>query len=189
MYDFANSGYTTVVLTAVFNAYFVGVVAVNVGGQGVGTLYWTIAIAITNALVLVTAPILGAIADHRADKKRFLAVTTIGCVIFTASLATVGPGDVVLGMVLVVLASTMFHTGENLISAFLPEIAPQRDMGRISGYGWALGYMGGLIVLAMCLAYVRLCPPFYGCPSAPLPRPCLPARVTLWKALSGLSKH
>lgn len=155
MYDFANSGYTTVVLTAVFNAYFVGVVAANAGVQGAGTLYWTLAIAMTNAVVLVTAPVLGAIADHRADKKRFLAVTTIGCVIFTASLATVGPGDVVLGMVLVMLASTMFHTGENLIAAFLPEIAPQQDMGRISGYGWALGYIGGLIVLAMCLAYVR----------------------------------
>ncbi len=155
MYDFANSGYTTVVLTAVFNAYFVGVVAAKVGGQGAGTLYWTIAIAITNALVLVTAPVLGAIADHRADKKRFLAVTTVGCVLFTASLAMVGPGDVALAMTLVVLASTMFHTGENLISAFLPEIAPQQDMGRISGYGWALGYIGGLIVLAMCLVYVR----------------------------------
>ena len=117
--------------------------------------YWTIAIAITNALVLVTAPVLGAIADHRADKKRFLAVTTVGCVLFTASLAMVGPGDVALAMTLVVLASTMFHTGENLISAFLPEIAPQQDMGRISGYGWALGYIGGLIVLAMCLVYVR----------------------------------
>jgi MFS transporter, UMF1 family len=156
MYDFANSGYTTVVLTAVFNAYFVAVVAAgaNGGARGSGTLYWTIAIAITNAVVLFSAPVVGAIADHRADKKRFLAVTTAGCVVFTALLALVGPGDVGLGMVLVILASVMFHTGENLIAAFLPEIAPQADMGRISGYGWALGYLGGLIVLGMCLVYV-----------------------------------
>ncbi|MFQ5938319.1 MAG: MFS transporter, partial [Acidiferrobacterales bacterium] len=157
MYDFANSGYTTVVLTAVFNVYFVGIVAAAAGGaaRGAGTLYWTVAIAITNALVLFSAPVLGAIADHRADKKRFLAVTTAGCVLFTALLATVGPGDVWLGMLLVIVASAMFHTGENLIAAFLPEIAPQRDMGRISGYGWALGYFGGLVVLGLCVAYVQ----------------------------------
>jgi UMF1 family MFS transporter len=156
MYDFANSGYTTVVLTAVFNAYFVVVVAAGAKGsvQGAGTLYWTIAIAITNAVVLVSAPVVGAVADHRADKKRFLAVTTAGCVLFTACLAAVGPGDVWLGMALVILATVMFHTGENLIAAFLPQIAPQADMGRISGYGWALGYLGGLVVLGMCLLYV-----------------------------------
>ena len=156
MYDFANSGYTTVVLTAVFNAYFVAVVAAGAKGsvQGAGTLYWTIAIAITNAVVLVSAPVVGAVADHRADKKRFLAVTTVGCVLFTACLAAVGPGDVWLGMALVILATVMFHTGENLIAAFLPQIAPQADMGRISGYGWALGYLGGLVVLGMCLLYV-----------------------------------
>ncbi|MFQ5994250.1 MAG: MFS transporter [Acidiferrobacterales bacterium] len=156
MYDFANSGYTTVVLTAVFNAYFVGVVAASVGGaaSGAGTLYWTVAIAITNALILFSAPVLGAIADHRADKKRFLAVTTAGCVISTALLAIVGPGDVWLGMVLVILSAFMFGTGENLIAAFLPEIAPQGDMGRISGYGWSLGYLGGLLVLGFCLVYV-----------------------------------
>jgi MFS transporter, UMF1 family len=156
MYDFANSGYTTVVLTAVFNAYFVGVVAAGASGsaRGSGTLYWTVAIAITNALVFFSAPVVGAIADHRADKKRFLAVTTAGCVLFTACLAAVGPGDVWLAMALVILASVMFHTGENLIAAFLPEISPQADMGRISGYGWALGYVGGLVVLGMCLVYV-----------------------------------
>jgi len=156
MFDFANSGYTTVVLTAVFNAYFVGVVAVNANAStsGSGTLYWTIAIAIGNAFVLVSAPVLGAIADHRANKKHFLALTTTGCVVFTALLATIGPGDVWLAMVFVIVASFMFATGENFIAAFLPEIAPQADMGRISGYGWSLGYLGGLLVLGACLAYV-----------------------------------
>lgn len=156
MFDFANSGYTTVVLTAVFNAYFVGVVVTNtdIATSASGTLYWTIAIAITNALVFLSAPILGAIADHGGNKKRFLAVTTTGCVVFTALLATVGPGDVWLAMTFVIVASFMFATGENLIAAFLPEIAPQADMGRISGYGWSLGYLGGLLVLGMCLAYV-----------------------------------
>jgi UMF1 family MFS transporter len=156
MYDFANSGYTTVVLTAIFNAYFVGVVAANVAGRGgTATLLWTMAMAITNILVLTSAPVLGAIADHGAHKKRFLALTTVGCVLFTASLGFVGRGDVALGMTLVVLATLMFASGENFIAAFLPEIASQKDMGRVSGYGWSLGYVGGLLVLGLCLAYIQ----------------------------------
>ena len=156
MYDFANSGYTTVVLTAVFNAYFVGVVAGDGADKsGAATLLWTVAMAITNILVLASAPVLGAIADHGAYKKRFLAYTTVGCVLFTALLGFVGRGDVALGMTLVILSSLMFASGENFIAAFLPEIAAQKDMGRISGYGWSLGYLGGLLVLGMCLVYIQ----------------------------------
>jgi len=156
MYDFANSGYTTVVLTAVFNAYFVGVVAGNGPDKdGTATLLWTVAMAITNLIVLASAPILGAIADHGAHKKRFLALTTVGCVFFTALLGFVGQGDVVWGMVLVILSSLMFASGENFIAAFLPEIAGPEDMGRISGYGWSLGYLGGLLVLGLCLVYIQ----------------------------------
>ena len=156
MYDFANSGYTTVVLTAVFNAYFVGVVAANGADRsGTATLLWTVAMAITNILVLASAPVLGAIADHGAHKKRFLAFTTIGCVLFTLLLGFVGRGDVMLGMALVILATLMFASGENFIAAFLPEIASQKEMGRISGYGWSLGYLGGLLVLGLCLVYIQ----------------------------------
>jgi MFS transporter, UMF1 family len=156
MYDFANSGYTTVVLTTIFNAYFVGVVAGEASGitAGLGTLLWTVAVSVPNAVVLVSAPMLGAIADYYAAKKRLLGITTIGCVVCTALLALAGPGDVWLAMSLVVLSNLTFATGENLIAAFLPEISHQDDMGRVSAYGWALGYLGGLIVLGVCLAYV-----------------------------------
>ncbi|GMR17810.1 MAG: MFS transporter [Gammaproteobacteria bacterium] len=156
MFDFANSGYTTVVLTAVYNVYFVSVIAGGQGqyDQGAATFLWTIALAIGNALVLFSAPVIGAIADFRACKKRFLLITTIGCVSATALLATTRSGDVVLAMTLIVFSSFMFATGEGLIAAFLPELAPQKDMGRISGYGWTLGYLGGLLVLGLSLAYV-----------------------------------
>lgn len=156
MYDFANSGYTTVVLTAIFSAYFVGVVAAGgVGQKGMATLLWTVATSITNIAVLLTAPVLGAIADYGAHKKRILALTTVGCVISTAALGWVGQGDVVLGMFAVILSYLMFATGENIIAAFLPEIATERNIGRISGYGWSLGFIGGVIVLGLCLAYVQ----------------------------------
>ncbi len=155
MYDFANSGYTTVVLTAVFNAYFVGVVAGGDEGRSASaTFLWTLSMAITNLLVLLSAPVLGAIADQGARKKRFLLTTTIACAAGTAGLGWVGPGDIALGMVLVIVSSFMFATGEDLIAAFLPEIAGQKDAGKISGYGWSLGYLGGLLVLGLCLWYI-----------------------------------
>ena len=156
LYDFANSGYATVVLTTVFSAYFVGVVAGGPGGytSGTATLLWTLAVGSANLCVLVTAPIVGAIADRRATKKCFLLITTVGCVVATALLALVGPGDVVLGLVVVITSAIMFASGENLIAAFLPEIVTVRRMGRMSGYGWSLGYLGGLMTLGLCLAFI-----------------------------------
>ncbi|MBX9895272.1 MAG: MFS transporter [Nitrosomonas sp.] len=153
MYDFANSGYTTVILTAIFNAFFVGVIAAE-QGSGDATLLWTLAMAAANALVLISAPVVGAIADYSGAKKRFLTATTVGCVVFTALLYFAGPGDIALAMGLVILATFMFSSGENLIAAFLPEISTPETMGRLSGYGWALGYFGGLLSLVLCLVYV-----------------------------------
>ena len=151
MFDFANSGYTTVVITAVFNAYFVSVVA---DGAPWATFAWTAALAVSYALIVLTAPVIGAWADAHAAKKRLLAASTIGCVLFTAGLACVGRGDLASGIALVILSNFFFGTGENLIAAFLPEIAEGEAMGRVSGWGWSLGYLGGIVALGACLAYV-----------------------------------
>ncbi len=151
MYDFANSGYTTVVITAVFSAYFVAEVA---GDAPWATLAWTASLAVSYLLIMLTAPLLGAWADARAAKKRLLGFSTLGCIAFTAGLALVGSGDVVTGMVLVILSNFFFGSGENLIAAFLPELAEGEGLGRVSGWGWSLGYLGGLVALGLCLAYV-----------------------------------
>ncbi|MGE5523391.1 MAG: MFS transporter [Rhodospirillaceae bacterium] len=151
MYDFANSGYTTVVITAVFNAYFVAQVARNASWA---TLGWTVALAVSYACVIATAPVIGAYADVHACKKRLLLATTLGCVLCTAALAAAGPGDLALAVVLVILSNYFFSTGENLAAAFLPELADGEAMGRVSGWGWSLGYLGGLLTLGACLAYV-----------------------------------
>jgi UMF1 family MFS transporter len=151
MYDFANSGYTTVVITAVFNAYFVAVVA---EGRSWGTFAWTLALSISYAIVLFSAPIVGAYADAHAIKKKLLAITTSGCVLGTALLSLVGPGDLALAFALIVLSNVFFGTGENIAAAFLPELARGEAMGRVSAWGWSLGYIGGLITLAACLGYV-----------------------------------
>jgi UMF1 family MFS transporter len=147
-YDFANSGYTTVVITAMFGEYFVSVVA----GQATwATFAWTAALSVSYLLIMVTAPLLGAWADLRARKKLLLAASTVLCVAGTAALALCRPGDVWLAMALIVVSNFAFGSGENLVAAFLPELAKPQGMGRLSGYGWALGYVGGLVVLLVCL--------------------------------------
>jgi len=151
MYDFANSAYTTVVITAVFNAYFVAEVAQNAPWA---TLAWTSALAVSYVAIILTAPLVGAYADAHAAKKRLLAITTIGCVVFTAGLALAGQGALWMAIVLIVLSNFFFGTGENLIAAFLPELAHEHSVGRISGWGWSLGYCGGLLALGVSLAYV-----------------------------------
>jgi UMF1 family MFS transporter len=155
MFDFANSGYTTVVLTAIFNAWFVAGIAGAVFDNGTATLLWTLATSLTNLLVLLSAPVIGAMADLGAHKKRFLAISTAGCVFATLMLAFAGRGEVVFAMIWLVLSAFLFHTSEDLIASFLPEIAGEREIGRISGYGWSLGYFGGLLVLGLCLGYIQ----------------------------------
>jgi UMF1 family MFS transporter len=151
MYDFANSGYTTVVITAVFNAYFVSVIA---GNAPWATLAWTAALSVSYALILLTGPVVGAYADLRAAKKRLLVLTTAGCVLATALLALTGPGTLALAVALLVFSNFCFGSGENIVAAFLPELAQGEALGRVSGWGWGLGYLGGLLTLGLCLGYV-----------------------------------
>jgi MFS transporter, UMF1 family len=151
MYDFANSGYTTVVLTAVFNAYFVGVVA---QGADWGTLAWTLALGLSNALVMLSMPVIGAYADARAAKKKLLLLCTAGCVLATALLALAGEGDLWLAVLAVVLSNLFYAWGESLTAAFLPELAERDAIGRVSGWGWSFGYFGGMLTLGLSLGYV-----------------------------------
>ncbi|HEX6689828.1 MAG TPA: MFS transporter [Burkholderiales bacterium] len=151
MYDFANSGYTTVVITAVFSAYFVAGVA---GNAPWATFAWTAALSASYLLILLTGPLVGAWADRHAAKKRVLLLSTIGCVLFTALLYFASPGAVALALALVVLSNYFFGVGENVIAAFLPELADSNAMGRVSGWGWAFGYLGGLTALGLCLVYI-----------------------------------
>jgi len=151
MYDFANSGYTTVVLTAVYNAYFVSVIA---AGSSWATLLWTSLIALSSLLVMLLMPALGAHADAHASKKRLLMLMTAGCVLSTISLGLAGRGELAWAAVAVVISNTCYSCGEALIAAFLPELARQNALGRVSGWGWAFGYFGGMLALGLSLAYV-----------------------------------
>jgi len=105
LYDFANSGYTTVVLTAVFSAYFVSGV---VGDAAMGTVWWTLTLSASHLLVMLTMPFIGAWADQHQARRRLLWVTTIGCVISTAALSLAGPGAMALAITLVIVSNVFF---------------------------------------------------------------------------------
>lgn len=151
MFDFANSGYTTVVLTAVFNAYFVSVVAQKAAW---GTFAWTAALSVSYLLVMIAGPVLGAWADAHGAKKRVLAVSTALCVLSTAALANAGPGAVAWAVAFIVISNFAYAIGENICAAFLPEIAAPEALGKVSGWGWSLGYFGGILALGISLAWV-----------------------------------
>jgi UMF1 family MFS transporter len=147
MFDFANSSYTTVIITVVYAVMFPEIIVGPDpdGSFGTGNLLWSVTLAISYGLVVLTAPIFGAIIDYTAAKKKFLFFSYLLTVIATAMLYFVKPGNYQLGMILIILSNFGFATGESFVSSFLPELGPPEDLGKISGYAWGLGYFGGLL--------------------------------------------
>ena len=155
MYDFANSAFTTLIVTFIFSAYFARVI---VGDEVRGTVIWTRAVNISAIIVALTMPVLGAIADFSRRKKRFLLLATLQTLVFTTLLFFMQPGMVILAAVLFIFANVAYEGGQAFYNAFLPEISTSTNMGRISGYGWALGYVGGLLALVIALWMMRALP-------------------------------
>jgi UMF1 family MFS transporter len=154
MFDFANSSYTTVIVTVVFSVVFPRLVVGDAPDYRLGDLLWSVALSVSYALVVVTAPVLGAIIDFRAAKKRFLLGSYLITVTATALLYFVSPGDVLLGVLLVVVSNYGFSVGESFASSFLPDLGPTEELGKISGYAWGLGYLGGIACTGLVLAVV-----------------------------------
>ena len=147
-YDFANSAFTTLVVTFVYATYFTQAIASD---PIAGTTLWSRAITISGILVALLSPFLGALADQGHYRKRFLATATGICVLTTAALFFPRPGQVLEALILFTIANVAFELGNVFYNAFLPDIAPPGRIGRISGYGWALGYVGGLLCLTVAL--------------------------------------
>jgi UMF1 family MFS transporter len=158
LYDFANSSFTTLIVTVAYSVYFVQVVARPFGTTGheaTPERLWFWGYAASMLLVAVLSPVLGAIADVRAIKRRFLIGFTLLCVVFTALLSLVNEGDVWQGLLFFGIANIAFDLGFVFCSAFLVEISTPENIGRISGYGWGLGYAGGLLSLALAYPVLR----------------------------------
>jgi len=150
LYDFGNSAYASVVLLAVYSAYFQG----EVVGGAEGSRMWGLAVGIAMLVVALISPVLGAIADFSGSKKRFLLFFTAMACLFTASLFFAVPGAVAIGMSLFILAEIGYRAAQVFYNGLLPEIAAQGEMGRVSGYGWAIGTAGGVICLLLILPLI-----------------------------------
>jgi MFS transporter, UMF1 family len=151
MFDFANQAYTLLIITVIFGDLFTRVVVGDAPDYRLGNLLWSISLSTSYLLVVVCAPVAGAIMDYTAGKKRFLFVSYLLTVITTGLLYFVAPGYAALGVLLLILSNFAYSIGESFIASFLPELGPPRMLGRISGFGWALGYVGGLISAALAL--------------------------------------
>lgn len=152
MFDFANQAYTLLIITVVFGELFTTViVGEHHGSYRLANFLWSLALAISYLMVVVTAPLCGAVMDGRAAKKRFLWWSYLATVASTAMLYFVAPGYVALGFVLIIVSNYAYSMGESFIAAFLPELGPPSTLGRISGFGWALGYIGGLFAAGFTL--------------------------------------
>lgn len=151
MYDFANSSYTTVIITVYYAQLFPTVI---VGDDTRGNLLWSVSLSISYALTVLTLPLLGAMMDRIGNKKAFLLGSTILTVSTTAALGLAGPGMVVLAMVLLVLSNYGFSIGESFVASFLPDLGPPDKLGRISGIAWGFGYVGGLMSTAAVLVFL-----------------------------------
>ena len=146
MFDFANSSYTTVIVTVLFGNLFAQLIVGEGSGEfRRGNLLWSTALSISHFLAAVALPILGAIMDFSAAKKKFLFVSYLITVIATSALFFVGPGDIKLAIILIVASNFGFAVGEAFAASFLPDLATPDSMGRVSGFAWGLGYFGGLL--------------------------------------------
>ncbi len=152
LYDVGNSAYAAVVILAIYAVYFKG----HVVGGAEGSRLWGISVGIAMLVVAVISPVLGVIADHTGQKKRFLTYFTALSVGSTALLFFVQKGDILLGMVLFILAEIGYRGGQVFYNSLLPEVADQDEIGRVSGNGWAIGLMGGIVCLLIVLALVTL---------------------------------
>ncbi len=152
LFDFANTSFSIVVVTFIYAVYFKKVVT---DGKPIGDLYWSVGTSAAMIITAVIAPILGAIADYSAGKKRFLLFFTLLCIVSTAALFNVGRGDVWLGLLLFIFANVGFEAGLVFYDAFLPEITVPKNYGRVSGYGFAMGYLGSLATLAIVYPFIH----------------------------------
>lgn len=153
LFDFANTSFSVMIVAVGYSLYFKEIVA---GGSGRGDLLWGIAVSISMLLTALIAPVLGAAADFSSRRKRFLFGFTIVSIVSTALLSFVDAGMVATGMILFILANVGFEGGLVFYDAFLPNLTNERSYGRVSGYGFAMGYIGSLITLLIAMPLYKL---------------------------------
>ncbi len=150
LYDFANSAFTTIIITFIFSTYFATQIAPN---PVLGQSYWGWAIGITGILVAIIGPILGSYADKKNYTEFFIRLFTIICISLTTLLWFSKPSEKYLLFTLIIVASANFFYELSLIfyNSILKRISEPSNLGKSSGFSFALGYIGGILILIICI--------------------------------------
>jgi len=161
MYDFANQSFTLLINTLLFAVYFKQVVVGDDTPElsARGDRLWGAVVAASMLTVVAVSPYLGALADGRGWKKKFLMGSGLVCVALTCSFALIGEGDIALAIALYLPANIAYQLGENFLASFLPEVSTNANIGRISAIGWTMGYIGALglaIVLILSITVLGM---------------------------------
>jgi MFS transporter, UMF1 family len=146
LFDFANTSFSVMMVTFAFPLYFKNVIC---GGDPSGDAIWGASVSVSMLLVAMISPVLGAQADYSGRRKRFLLAFTLMSVVATALLSLSGPGYAIPAALVFIVANVGFEGGLVFYDAYLPEIASRRSLGRVSGYGFAMGYLGALAILIL----------------------------------------
>lgn len=153
LFDFANSSYSAVIAAVIFQVYYINVIVGN--KEGKGDLWWGAAISLSMLAVSLSSPFLGGIADYGGLRKRLLGAYTLACISAVAAFSLLGHGAVLVGFILIVLANIGMEGGLVFYNSFLPQIAPADYQGRVSGWGFAVGYAGSILSLLLALPLAR----------------------------------
>jgi UMF1 family MFS transporter len=162
MYDWANSAFATTILAAVLPVYFSKVAGATLPSAARATAYWSAGLSISLLIVAILSPILGTVSDISRSKKRFLAIFAGLGVISTALLVLVSTGDWVLASILAILGRVGFNGSLTFYDALLPHVARPEDQDRVSARGFAVGYLGGGLLLAINVLMIQFIPGTWG---------------------------
>ncbi len=161
-YDWANSAFATTILAAVLPIYFSQVAGANLPSATVATSYWSFGLSLSLFIIAILSPILGTISDVMRGKKKFLAIFAGLGIIATALLVLVTTGDWILASILGILGRIGFSGANTFYDALLPHVARDEDQDRVSARGYAMGYLGGGILLAINIIMIQLLPGTWG---------------------------
>ncbi len=152
-FDFANSSYSAVIAAVIFPVYYAGAIVGNRSGEG--DLWWGRAISLSMLFIALSSPFLGGLADYAGLRKRLLAFYTSICVVALSGLTLLTPGAVIAGFILIVFANIGMEGGLVFYNSFLPRIAPAEYQGRVSSWGFSIGYAGSITSLLIALPLVK----------------------------------
>lgn len=153
LYDLANQSFTLLIITLLFPIYFK---TVAVGDEQRGDSLWSIGVSASLLTVVLLSPFVGTYADARSKRKQLLMITGAFCSLLTVAMAFISPGQWWLGLALFIPANICYQIGENLLASFLPALSTPRTIGRVSAIGWAMGYLGSLLLLICVISGVKL---------------------------------